>query len=202
MNIIKMCTSIIIMSMFIIGISVAQDYVTEPKVVRIKPPKAPKIIGLSKLDEQDEKELLDKLSPELKAELLKVKEYDQQKFEELLRETSYGRFEFYTDFMEPKEKERMENERKIEEMEVKTEALGIRYEYASSTEKQKIVSELKAVLNKLFDMKEKARSLEVEMLERELTQLKESLKVRKQSKDEIINRRLNELIGKGDYLDW
>ena len=202
MNIIKMCTSIIIMSMFIIGISVAQDYVTEPKVVRIKPPKAPKIIGLSKLDEQDEKELLDKLSPELKAELLKVKEYDQQKYEELLRETSYGRFEFYTDFMEPKEKERMENERKIEEMEVKTEALGIRYEYASSTEKQKIVSELKAVLNKLFDMKEKARSLEVEMLERELTQLKESLKVRKQSKDEIINRRLNELIGKGDYLDW
>jgi hypothetical protein len=202
MNIIKMCTSVIIMSMFIIGISVAQDYVTEPKVVRIKPPKAPKIIGLSKLDEQDEKELLDKLSPELKAELLKVKEYDQQKFEELLRETSYGRFEFYTDFMEPKEKERMENERKIEEMEVKTEALGIRYEYASSTEKQKIVSELKAVLNKLFDMKEKARSLEVEMLERELTQLKESLKVRKQSKDEIINRRLNELIGKGDYLDW
>ena len=178
MNIIKMCTSVIIMSMFIIGISVAQDYVTEPKVVRIKPPKAPKIIGLSKLDEQDEKELLDKLSPELKAELLKVKEYDQQKFEELLRETSYGRFEFYTDFMEPKEKERMENERKIEEMEVKTEALGIRYEYASSTEKQKIVSELKAVLNKLFDMKEKARSLEVEMLERELTQLKESLKVR------------------------
>ncbi|MCG6912579.1 hypothetical protein LJE86_01545 [bacterium BMS3Abin03] len=202
MNIIKMCTSVIIMSMFIIGISVAQDYVTEPKVVRIKPPKAPKIIGLSKLDEQDEKELLNKLSPELKAELLKVKEYDQQKFEELLRETSYGRFEFYTDFMEPKEKERMENERKIEEMEVKTEALGIRYEYASSTEKQKIVSELKAVLNKLFDMKEKARSLEVEMLERELTQLKESLKVRKQSKDEIINRRLNELIGKGDYLDW
>ncbi|MEJ2505299.1 MAG: hypothetical protein P8Y81_03430 [Ignavibacteriaceae bacterium] len=202
MNIIKMCASVIIMSMFIIGISVAQDYVTEPKVVRIKPPKAPKIIGLSKLDEQDEKELLDKLSPELKAELLKVKEYDQQKYEELLRETSYGRFEFYTDFMEPKEKERMENERKIEEMEVKTEALGIRYEYASSTEKQKIVSELKAVLNKLFDMKEKARSLEVEMLERELTQLKESLKVRKQSKDEIINRRLNELIGKGDYLDW
>ena len=202
MNIIKMCTSVIIMSMFIIGISVAQDYVTEPKVIQIKPPKAPKIIGPSKLDEQDEKELLDKLSPELKAELLKVKEYDQQKFEELLRETSYGRFEFYTDFMEPKEKERMENERKIEEMEVKTEALGIRYEYASSTEKQKIVSELKAVLNKLFDMKEKARSLEVEMLERELTQLKESLKVRKQSKDEIINRRLNELIGKGDYLDW
>ncbi len=51
-------------------------------------------------------------------------------------------------------------------------------------------------------MKEKARSLELEFLEQELAQLKESLKVRKNNKGEIINRRLNELIGKGDYLDW
>lgn len=41
-----------------------------------------------------------------------------------------------------------------------------------------------------------------EMLEKELAQLKESLKVRKSNKSEIINRRLNELIGKGEYLDW
>jgi len=54
----------------------------------------------------------------------------------------------------------------------------------------------------LFDMKEKARSLEVELLSKELAQLKESLKVRKSNKGEIINRRLNELIGKGDYFDW
>jgi len=51
-------------------------------------------------------------------------------------------------------------------------------------------------------MKEKARILEVEFLEQELAQLKESLKVIKSNKSEIINRRLNELIGKGDYLDW
>ena len=51
-------------------------------------------------------------------------------------------------------------------------------------------------------MKEKARSLEVEFLEQELTQIRESLKVRKSNKGDIINRRLNELIGKGDYLDW
>jgi len=47
-------------------------------------------------------------------------------------------------------------------------------------------------------MKEKARSLEVELLSKELAQLKESLKVRKKNKGDIINRRLNELIGKGD----
>jgi len=56
--------------------------------------------------------------------------------------------------------------------------------------------------HQLFDMKEKARGLEVDFLEQELAQLKESLKVRKSNKGEIINRRLNELIGKGEYLDW
>jgi hypothetical protein len=40
------------------------------------------------------------------------------------------------------------------------------------------------------------------MLEKELVQLKESLNARKNNKGEIINRRLNELIGNGDYLDW
>jgi len=40
------------------------------------------------------------------------------------------------------------------------------------------------------------------MLEKEFAQLKESLKARKNNKSEIINRRLNELIGKGDYFDW
>jgi len=51
-------------------------------------------------------------------------------------------------------------------------------------------------------MKEKARSLEVELLSKKFTQLKESLKVRKKNKGDIINRRLNELIGKGNYLEW
>jgi len=80
--------------------------------------------------------------------------------------------------------------------------LGIRYEHADESEKPKIINDLKSKLNQLFDIKEKARSLEVEFLEQELAQLKEALKVRKSNKSEIINRRLNELIGKGDYLDW
>lgn len=80
--------------------------------------------------------------------------------------------------------------------------LGFRYKYADDNEKPKIINDLKSKLNQLFDIKEKARSLEVEYLEKELAQLKESLKVRKSNKGEIINRRLNELIGKGDYLVW
>jgi|GEM_PF-2780593 len=192
---IKWCLIVSAISIYAAGISFGQDYDQEPK--------APKIYGYSEGNNHDEKELLSKLSPELKADLLKVKELDKERYEELLEQTSYNDFDMYTGFMEASEKERFQTERKIEEMDVRSEALGIRYEYSSSeSEKQKIVSDLKAVLNQLFDMKEKSRSLEVEMLEKELKKLKESLNVRKQSKNEIINRRLNELIGKGDYLDW
>ena len=81
-------------------------------------------------------------------------------------------------------------------------SLGIRYEHANANEKQQIISDLKLQLKQLFDMKEKARSLEVDFLEPELAHLKESLKVGKNNKGEIINRRFNELIGKGDYFEW
>ena len=155
--------------------------------------------------EQDEQEILKHLSSELKNELLKVKDVDQERYKELLYECSSGSYiyEGYMGYMESFEKERYETENKVNELEVITESLGIRYEHAKNdNDRQKIINELKSNLNQLFDAKEKSRSLEVEVLEKELAQLKESLKVRKQNKNEIINRRLNELIGKGDYLDW
>jgi len=154
------------------------------------------------MGEQDEKEILKSLPPELKNELLKVKELDAERYKDLLRETSYSRYDVYVGYMESYERESHETEKQVSEIELFTEALGIRYEHANDKEKPKIVSDLKSKLNQLFDMKEKARNLEVGMLEKELAQLKESLKIRKNNKSEIINRRLNELIGKGDYLDW
>lgn len=189
------CMYIIIPIILITSISFAQ--------VDQEPPTAPTTLGYSRVKPQDEKLLLSKISPDLKAELLRIKEIDKERYEELLEEISYNSFDMYAGFMEASEKERFQTERQIEQMEVQTEALGIRYEHATSeNDKQKIVTDLKHILGQLFDMKEKARSFEVQMLEKELKQLKESLNVRKKSKNEIINRRLNELIGKGDYLDW
>ncbi len=188
--------------MIIFGISFtagnlfAQVVITEPTAPL--PPLDYRIV----MGEQDEKEILKSLPPELKNELLKVKELDAERYKDLLRETSYSRYDVYVGYMESYERESHETEKQVSEIELFTEALGIRYEHANDKEKPKIVSDLKSKLNQLFDMKEKARNLEVGMLEKELAQLKESLKIRKNNKSEIINRRLNELIGKGDYLDW
>jgi hypothetical protein len=185
--------------MIIFGISLAAGNLFAQVV--IDEPKAPQYYGVG-IGEHDEQKILESLPPALKKELLKVKELDAERYQELLRETSYTRYEVYAGYMESYERERYETEKQVRELELFTEALGIRYEHADDNEKPKIINDLKSKLNQLFDMKEKARNLEVEMLEKELAQLKKSLKVRKNNKSEIINRRLNELIGKGEYLEW
>jgi len=164
-------------------------------------PKAPKYF-VGGVGEKEEQEVLKNLPPELKAELLKVKELNPEQYKALLSEILYNRYDVYAGFLASYEKEQFETQKQIQQLELFTESLGFRYEYANDGDKQKISSDLKSRLNQLFDMKEKARTLEVGLLEKELAQLKESLKVRKKNKSEIINRRMNELIGKGDYLDW
>ena len=188
----------IIMILFVFSFAAGNLLAQEDVYVQ----KAPR--GFVGVGEQDEKEMLENLPPDLKNELLKVKELDPEKYKALLLEISYNRYDVYNlmGFMESYERERYETEKQVRGLELFTMSLGIRYEHADDNEKPKIINDLKSQLNQLFDMKEKARSLEVEFLEKELTQLKESLKVRKSNKGEIINRRLNELIGKGNYLEW
>jgi len=164
-------------------------------------PKVPRNF-IGGVGDQEEQEVLKNLPPELKDELLKVKELNSEQYKALLSEILYNGYDVYAGFMESYEREQYETQKQIQQLELFTVSLGFRYEYANDSDKQKIISDLKSRLNQLFDMKEKARSLQVGMLEKELAQLKESLKVRKKNKNEIINRRLNELIGKGNYLDW
>jgi len=80
--------------------------------------------------------------------------------------------------------------------------LGICYDYANDNEKQKIINDLKSQLNQLFNLKEEDRGLGIELLKKEIAQIKESLKVRKKNKDDIVLRRLSEFIGNDDYMGW
>ena len=184
--------------MILFGLSFAAGYLLAQEDVYVQ--KTPR--GFVGVGEQDEKEILESLPPELKEELLKVKELDPEQYKALLHEIAFNRYDVYAGFMESFERKRYETEKQVRELELFTVSLGIRYEYANDNKKPKIINDLKSKLKRLFDMKEKSRSLEVDFLEKELAQLKESLKVRKKNKGDIINRRLNELIGKGNYLEW
>jgi len=176
----------------------------------LAPPDPPKIISWSgdKLSEKEEQEYLDKLSPEVKKLLLEVKKLDEKKYYSMLSRTSFlslpsiysrsnGTISLLSD------DENGNNLRKqITELEIKSEALGVKYQHADSAEKQKLADQLKTTLSKAFDLRESQRKEEVEKLERKLAELKESLKIRNDNKQQIVDERFRTLIGKGKYLKW
>ncbi|RLD17464.1 MAG: hypothetical protein DRI33_05030 [Caldiserica bacterium] len=166
-----------------------------------EPPLEPTLFYGHDISKEDETKILAKLPEDVKADLLKVKELDEEEYRNLLFSASHLGYEYYlydTKF----EKEMVETSKRINELDLQTEILGIQYFHADAQERTKIKKELQSKLEMLFDLKEKERRSEVEMLERELAELKASLEVRKRNKADIILRRLSELIGKDDYLDW
>jgi hypothetical protein len=69
-------------------------------------------------------------------------------------------------------------------------------------ERSSILDKLKATVTELFDVKEKARAREVEMLKKRLEELTQMLEKRKSNRDAIIEKRVKQLSGESDELDW
>jgi hypothetical protein len=173
------------------------------------PPKLPES-GLAPIFEEfhemakeNEDKILKTIPNEVKEDLLRVKKIDENKYYGILSEAPRFYFDLESAFMlDPFEKKRIEQSQLVEHMEMHTEALGFLSQKSKPDEQQQIKNKLKLKLGQLFDLKEEERRLEVEILEKELKKLKASLEVRKKNKVEIINNRMNELMGMDDYLDW
>jgi hypothetical protein len=194
MNKIKLCSLTIISVLFLISSAYGQETLPEPETHMHS--------WDGKIDEQEEAGILDKLTPDLKADLLKVKEVDPEQYKELLHDAQFTHYDIFTGFMDDLERDLYKSEREIDVLELHTKAIGIQYQHASLDNKQNLKNEMRSKLGTLFDLKEKQREFQIQMLEKELTQLKESLVVRKKNKDDIILRRLSELTGTDEYLDW
>ena len=152
------------------------------------------------MNEQEEQSYLEKITPKLKAELLYIKETDKNKYYELLREAYLKNMDY--PFFQKREKTMHETDKKIFELEVISESLAARFKKANQNDKTKIRSQLSTTLDELFDMREEQRKLEVQVLEGQLAELKKSLKMRLDNKKEIIQRRIQDLLGEDKYLDW
>lgn len=71
-----------------------------------------------------------------------------------------------------------------------------------SVNKQKLYEEIKKDLNTLFEMKETEKQKEVTKLETQLKSLQTMLVDRKKSKQEIIEQKMNDLVGLPNTLRW
>ena len=160
--------------------------------------------------EQEEK-LLKNFSNDSRSKLEEIKNMNKNKYYELLRSNSMfgltgGDIYYGNNTIIGKElnwiKESNENYKKQKALEIDTELLALKYKNADSSEKSKIKNDLTSKLSELFDMKEAKKQDEVKQLEKRLQDLKESLQVRKENKDKIVQYRMQAMLGESNYLRW
>ncbi len=190
-------TVLLILLMLLSSLTIAQK---KPEL-RIPPLPEPEVMATpSLLDTNTENQYLKSLNNMLRMKLNKIKRFDKKAYQRLLQKSYFNSMDipFFNSF----DQKRQKMKRKISSLEIETTSLAMSYKNDTNADKVKIKKELKEKLGELFLIKEKNKEQDVERLEKRLNDLKKSLTVRSKHKDEIIKRRLNQLIGEAKYLDW
>jgi len=146
-------------------------------------------------------EWLEKNEPETLEKLERLRDREPDAYYHFLREL-FGKMEHMEKMKEhdPEGYARMNEmhklDRKIWELVKKQK------ESKTKEESEKIISQLKEALSRLFDLKQAQHKAEIEDLEKEVAKLKEFYQKNQDHKKEIIEERLKELSGKKRSFDW
>jgi hypothetical protein len=134
-------------------------------------------------------------SPERQADLARA-QFELQK--ELSMAGLYK--ERMMDFADP---EQMERQKQIMALEAKCMELSSVYkENKDPAAQKKIEQDLGASVNQLFDLRETQRQKDISRMENDLAQMKKKLEDRLARKDQICKKRLEQLLGKSEDLEW
>ncbi len=101
------------------------------------------------------------------------------------------------------DRELFEQLKREEQMEMETRRLAARIQATSDDEaRQKLIEELRARLDEIFELKQANRRREIAQLEAQLEDLRKRMNEREKMRERIIELRLNELIGASDPYNW
>jgi hypothetical protein len=106
---------------------------------------------------------------------------------------------------EMKEKDPERYDQRMEEKRLDEDARNLARQYRESddeSEKARLKDELKVLLDRIFDYRQRNRQFEIEKLERRLAELKETNQQRLDNKDEIVQRRLDQMLGRQREWEW
>jgi len=73
---------------------------------------------------------------------------------------------------------------------------------APSEEREKLKTALKDVVNKHFEARQQRRELQLKRMEDEIKRLREAIEARNEAREEIVNKRITELTGEANPLDF
>jgi septal ring factor EnvC (AmiA/AmiB activator) len=81
------------------------------------------------------------------------------------------------------------------ELERRTGELGMQFRGAPEQRREEIKKELTKLVNHHFEIRQQRRELELKRLEKEIQRLREAIERRTKARDELVNKRVRELLG-------
>jgi len=102
----------------------------------------------------------------------------------------------------PVDPEMQELDRKDFELGHQCMELSMRYRHAQSEEKEQLKKELTELVDEHFDVRQQRRELQLKRLEEELKRLREAIGRRSDSREQIVSKRIAELLGEEDNLSF
>ena len=187
-----------------------EEMIQEPKKMQEKeiemapPPPPPPEVEVLYLTEEEESaalEYVEEKDPDYAKMLRRIRETDRNQFKRKI--SLVHREHRALRRIKERDPERYKRLLREKELEIKSHKLVEEYNTTGSdSERQKLRKDLVELLNKLFDLRQVNREGEIKQLEKKLEELKEFSKTRIEKKDEIVQRRLAELLREDRELDW
>jgi hypothetical protein len=88
------------------------------------------------------------------------------------------------------------------DLEQRTRDLSEQLRAAKTEDREKLRTQITEVVTLHFDVRQKRRELQIKRMEDELKKLRDAMTKRNESRDQIIKRRLAELVGNEDDLGF
>ena len=89
-----------------------------------------------------------------------------------------------------------------QKLERETQELAQKYRQAKAEDREKLKTELGVKVTQHFESRQKRRELQLTRMEDELRRLREAIATRNQTRDEVIKKRLGELVGPAADLEF
>jgi hypothetical protein len=81
------------------------------------------------------------------------------------------------------------------ELDRRTRELGMQYRGAPEPRREELRRELENLVKRHFELRQERRQLELKRLERELQRLREAIERRTRAREELVGKRVRELLG-------
>jgi DNA repair exonuclease SbcCD ATPase subunit len=202
--------NVFVLISFIVSLQAQEKVVPKPVKERefkyqvaeeLPPPPPPAPVKLNEKDKEQLVQFYSAIDPEVEGNLLELKTMNPSDYEYQLQRM-YREYIFLRR-LEKEEPARYEEALALRRISVQAEKTAQTYHKSESdADRSQLKNELREILSKLFDLKEKERAAEVERIQERLSTLQREMTERRKNKVTIVENRLNQLLGKGYLYEW